>query len=582
MEMSEGQASDNQTVEKKVSDNENLKQEGAIDEQKETRSPNKGGYKGKSNNGPRRDYNKDRDGKDNRNRGRGTRNLYETWEKEITVTLDTPLPEIPAEKMSEPNNDDLRKALKDLDKEIDNKRDQINKLKNERSVAIDYDRKMRDEKQGSLKGLFNRQKELSNEIGDLNTEKEIYQKDIDRLMYQKDQVIKGIFGKRLMKARECEEQIEDLSHRQRTEKLTGNEERAILKDLKQLQDSLPLIVEVDNMDDNVRKVKDEKKVIGRKLREKIDEKNTLRDQINAIKEKQKTEAEKEGEKEVKVEKDGVKPLHPLTVKINGVKDGIEKARDSKTALKKAHDESYKAWRDQNDLELKIKWIRKQKEKLKRIKDEEDRHAEYKAEADKRKAEIEEHEKLYGKPKKYQTEIDTCQTLITFLESLKPKTHGGEVVQQVTYNEENVNEMLQAGDWKKEKVHVLKKTEEDWAMPGGLSKKKKNKKSKAKTTPEEHKISLNLDTVNDFDTVKVQPPLYMKEIDATLTKLNEKKTYFTKISDDLNDGKEVVLEGAESKTKKEGEEDSEKLESEPTKKERRAKVNLEDDNMFPDL
>lgn len=365
--------------------------------------------------------------------------------------------------------------------------------------------------------------------------------------------------------------------------MTGNEERAILKDLNQLKSSLPLIKEVDNMEDKARDVKDNKKVIGRKLREKIDEKNTLRDKINEIKEKQKTEQEKEGEKDVKDnKKDGEKPLHPLTVKLNAVKDGIDKCRDQKTALKKAHDDSYKAWRDQNDLELKIKWIRKQKDKLKKVQEEEERHALYKAEEEKRKAEIEEHEKLYGKPKKYQSEIDTCVTLIAFLESLKPKQHDSDLAlnQQASYNEANVNDELKSGDWKKEKVHILKKEEDDWAVPGGLSKKKNKKnKSKGKATQEEQKISLNIDILNDFDKVKVQPPLYMKEIDATLTKLNEKKTYFTKISDDLNEGKEVVVAGEENGEKKE---DSENTESEPTKKERKAKVNLDDENMFPDL
>jgi len=36
------------------------------------------------------------------------RNLYEQWEKEITVTLETEIPELPKERLSEPNNDDLR------------------------------------------------------------------------------------------------------------------------------------------------------------------------------------------------------------------------------------------------------------------------------------------------------------------------------------------------------------------------------------------------------------------------------------------------------------------------------------------
>merc|ERR1712119_44887 len=80
------------------------------------------------------------------------KNLYEKWEKEITVTLETEIPELPKERLTEPNNDELRQKLKDLDKDINNKRDNIVKLKAERSEAIEEDRKVREEKQGSLKG----------------------------------------------------------------------------------------------------------------------------------------------------------------------------------------------------------------------------------------------------------------------------------------------------------------------------------------------------------------------------------------------------------------------------------------------
>merc|ERR1711976_933367 len=51
--------------------------------------------------------NDNKDNKDNK-KDRPRRNKYEEWEKEITVTLDTEIPELPKEKLTEPNNDDLR------------------------------------------------------------------------------------------------------------------------------------------------------------------------------------------------------------------------------------------------------------------------------------------------------------------------------------------------------------------------------------------------------------------------------------------------------------------------------------------
>jgi len=50
----------------------------------------------------------DKDDKGEKKKGKYGRNRYEEWEKEIEVTLDTEIPELPKEKLAEPNNDDLR------------------------------------------------------------------------------------------------------------------------------------------------------------------------------------------------------------------------------------------------------------------------------------------------------------------------------------------------------------------------------------------------------------------------------------------------------------------------------------------
>merc|ERR1712146_516688 len=129
--------------------------------------------KKKNNNGKNKNYrNKDGNQKDGGDKYRERRQnnrkaLYEKWEKEITVTLETEIPELPKERLKEPSNDDLRAKLRDLDKDINVRRDNIVKLKAERSEAIEEDRKLREEKQGSLKGLFNQIKEHNEEIKDL-------------------------------------------------------------------------------------------------------------------------------------------------------------------------------------------------------------------------------------------------------------------------------------------------------------------------------------------------------------------------------------------------------------------------------
>jgi len=156
--------SDQETQPKNVEEKIEAQVEGKQEKgEKDGKKFDKGNRKGKGG----------KDGKDDKPRGGGRKALYEKWEKEIEVTLETKLPELPAEKLTEPNNDDLRQKLKDLDKEINQKRDSIVKLKAKRSEAIQEERKARDEKQGNLKGLFNQTRDLNLEITDLNDEKKL-------------------------------------------------------------------------------------------------------------------------------------------------------------------------------------------------------------------------------------------------------------------------------------------------------------------------------------------------------------------------------------------------------------------------
>merc|ERR1712151_1003454 len=179
--------------------------------------------------------------------------LYEKWEKEITVTLETEIPELPKERLTEPNNDELRQKLKDLDKDINNRRDNIVKLKAERSEAIEEDRKAREEKQGSLKGLFSQIKEHNEEIKDLMDEKKLTDVDLDKISREKETIIKTMAGKKMWSYNACQDRIDELHHLQQTQRLTAQEERAILKEKKELENSLPLIAQVEEKDDEMKK-----------------------------------------------------------------------------------------------------------------------------------------------------------------------------------------------------------------------------------------------------------------------------------------------------------------------------------------
>jgi hypothetical protein len=130
--------------------------------------------------------------------------------------------------------------------------------------------------------------------------------------------------------------------------------------------------------------------------------------------------------------------------------------------------------------------------LQKIKEQEEWEAGQKAEEDKIRDAKEEYERVYGKPKKYQTQIDVCDNLISFVNGLKPRTHEDETLAE-KYNEANVEAKLQAGDWKKEKVHMLKKPQEEEGVKPGQ--KKHKKQSKSAKSPEDTKLTLTIETLS---------------------------------------------------------------------------------------
>ena len=206
-----------------------------------------------------------------------------------------------------------------------------------------------------------------------------------------------------------------------------------------------------------------------------------------------------------------------------------------------------------------------------------------------KAARKEEEELYGKIRKFQPQIDTCKNLVQFLGTLKPKVRTEEKEQQ-NLTEEQLNGVLNSGDWKKEKLHVLsKKTDEDVGLQPGAGKKKRQK-NKKQSVAEDPKLTLTIETLNMFDSIKVSPPIYLKDIDDSIAKLNEKKEYFIKASDDLNEtsGQEKKTE---EKKEEEGEGESMKKDGEAEKvenpeanqqKTRKEKIDLDNEEMFPTI
>jgi len=129
------------------------------------------------------------------------------------------------------------------------------------------------------------------------------------------------------------------------------------------------------------------------------------------------------------------------------------------------------------------------------------------------------------------------------------------------------------------MHVLDNKKNDWeegVQPGQKKNKKKNKKGKGKAQPEDTKLTLTIETLGYFDSIKVSAPVYAKDIDEVSKQLTEKREYFIKVSDELNEGKKPEEVEPEKKEEEKTEDDAKPVE----KKGKKPKVSLDDDEMFP--
>lgn len=201
---------------------------------------------------------------------------------------------------------------------------------------------------------------------------------------------------------------------------------------------------------------------------------------------------------------------------------IELKEQRKNANKKYYD-SLKAYEEQQQHIEKINFMTKVKARIQREAERAAREAE-------EQALIEEEQKL-ANIDPYKEEADLCQLLIDYCKKLMPQEAKGDQPKEQTAEEKkDIEAILATGDYKKEKVTLFTKTQEDLFNVGG-AKGGKGKKGKGKGKKEEANAnkpeSLNhkFDVLGFFESLKVAPPMFTSKLEGTIKILQEKKEYF---------------------------------------------------------
>ena len=285
--------------------------------------------------------------------------LYEKWEKEIIVTLETEVPEMPKEKLNRPSSIELRKQLTNHNKEIERLNTELIKLQIERKNPIQKNQKSQKERQEEGQGerqqiltdLYNQIKKLDEEISDLMQQKNLIENDQDKASKEKWNIIKNLTSKKKYTSNDCNKRLDDLHILLQNKFITLDEEKVFIEEQNELKRCSHFIIQKEAKEKYIKEVTEEKKVLARKIRNKQQQIKEISPQIDKVKNKDLNEPVED------VERKYYTRTHSITLQINNIRNDILKHEEIKTTEKADFEKAYQNWTDQHELELKIDWIK---------------------------------------------------------------------------------------------------------------------------------------------------------------------------------------------------------------------------------
>ncbi|CAD8191786.1 unnamed protein product [Paramecium octaurelia] len=459
------------------------------------------------------------------------------WDK-TKITLESKVPELPAHPPQKPNKEDHYKQLDKIDEDIRKQwnhfNDFVKNVKEQQNLA----RQGNQEKyQNEVKPLGQVIKdkiklvnEKSSELKKMKGENDEIKDQINKLFNQSQEY------RQKMKSLDDPDRIIDelarLKESLQQDKLSANEEKRIVQQIGALERSLPYIEPLQKLEKEQKVLRTKSAAIGKAMNALYQSIQELNGEINQY--KADYDELKDSTKGSVVTKEN--PLIDKEKQI--IETKVQELKDRKDKLKKDYNNAWDKYEDYEDLQKYREWFlnqinrikrdseRKKKEEERkkreeaRAKREADREAEEQAEAEAKAKELE-------NVNPFQYQVDLCDTLITYLNKLKPTAAQQQAQQQ---KQIDIEQVLKSDDWKKEKCTAIKKEAEDNLYNfSQLKSKKKNKQpQQQKEEKKDEKPSIlqhDLQTLQFFDTVKVATPFYITELDNVVKSIQERKEYY---------------------------------------------------------
>lgn len=559
------------------------------DVQAKTKSPEgKGQGKTEEQKGQRREggqqnktYNKQANGEEQKKEKtvyhhKAAKNPY--YKEKFVVTLETVIPDLPKKNEMHPKPDDevfqtqLDKVQKDIDDTYRKMTDITREARNKNYHPAD---KTFEDLISLLKVKQDERKKANDELQATVTERDMYKKQVDEY-YEKGQEYRfkmKVAGKKS----ELEARLKELKDQQSKGSITLQEEKKLIREISDLERSLPLAGPLEELDEQSKEVKELLRASKAKANLKFSAVKLLRDECKDIQDKiDKTREEHDKKKEESI---------PAIDKMK------EEYREKINALKKKKKEMYdhhnEAWRKYEDQQFeveKIKIMKRKKEKL--IRDEQRRARDEERRKEREAAEEE------SRDIPYREQIELCDLLIKYCHRVTPSTQTAQAEVSQKDKQQVIQDALQSNDWKEAKgQYVLSRKEKADDFFSG--KKKEKKKTPQTKTEETGAQSLNhqIETLNYFEEIKIAPPLTTDKLPDTLKLLQEKKAYFEKLSTETieadNNRKNLPEEERkkleeEEKAKKEQQQQQEQTKKTEKRSTKKPQFNVESEQDFPKM
>lgn len=430
------------------------------------------------------------------------------------ITLDTEIPPMPskAERLPPPDEDKFKRELQIVEGKISKLRDKKKgvhdqiKVKKEGGKMDNQDLSVKEfigTKVTSRKEMLANKSKLRDELDNLKHE---FFSMIDEQKKIRPKI--KIFDKE-----KTEKQIEAVQKKIETTTLTLNEEKKLIQELSELQQSVPLISQHATR----AKMLDENKARQEVIKTQLTAINQEIDQTSSI--------INETNSKIKSSKDSLNTEIPaMFEETKKIAVEIEALETERKKLNDDFREKKYAYNKQQSEIKQIEWMTKMKAKL--------------VEQEEWRKKQEEQEKLdeLNKPHPYAKEITSCDTYISYLSKFIPK--------ETLQAHEETKEIKDPGLLPGKSVLNAKETEEWFGAP---SKKPKKKKSKKQKKTEGLLTNQPVDLLNFFSYCGIKVPTTADEAKAAIEELEKKRNDWEKMESRDKEESKKNHEPSENKT-----------------------------------